>query len=97
MESSGSSSQELSSLLTKAWSQMLKQQPQTNEFIGLSKTKPIGKLNTFFNERLVRIVRNSPRYRILIDFLFRPVILIWQSLKSNSEVAAPTTTILKMH
>jgi hypothetical protein len=76
---------------------MLKNQPQTNEFMGLSKTKPIGKLNTFFNERLVRIAKYSLRFRILTDFLFRRVIQILQSLKSNSEVAAPTTTTSKMH
>jgi hypothetical protein len=56
MESSGSGVVELTNYLSKHWSQMLKTQSQTNEFIGLSKNKTIGKFGAFFNSRLVRTI-----------------------------------------
>lgn len=55
MESSGSVVPELTTYIAKSWSQMLKTQKQASEFLGLSKTKQIGKLSAFFNSRLVKL------------------------------------------
>jgi hypothetical protein len=53
MESSGSAVPELTTYIAKNWSQMLKTQKQATEFLGLSKTRQIGKFSAFFNSRLV--------------------------------------------